>query len=161
MIPEKLIVILHNLSHWILFYIYTGLIDTMIFIKWQLKPRHKTWCFWPFGIYAIWTWIIIDRVVSLISLPMKGGTNTYFPRKRDHVVFAQRVNIDILNQNHIRLCLFIKNAFTDNVWNTLTVSTREELHCLCSSERSSFNTFTIRIFTQTLWMLHKTFKNSI
>ena len=44
MIPEKLIVILHNFSHWIQFYIYTGLIKTMIFIKRQLKPRHKTQC---------------------------------------------------------------------------------------------------------------------
>ena len=70
-----------------------------------------------------------------------------FPEKRQHVVLAQRVELDVLYHYHLPVVL-LKKCRAQNGFGVFLVTLCQELECLANAPRGLEQTFAMRVFAR-------------
>src|SRR4051812_12057801 len=72
-----------------------------------------------------------------------------FPDKREQMMFAHGVELDVLHQNDFAR-FGLEQSIVDEIIEALTITCRQELKRTCRATRSLYQSFPMRIFTDRL-----------
>lgn len=66
------------------------------------------------------------------------------------MVLAQGIKVDILDDNHLVIAVFVKLGTVKNLHGILGITAGQELHGTCHAQWSLYKAFTFRIFAKQL-----------